>query len=140
MCREHTSYLRTYTLINIMFMSFGPSTVFTICFFINQRENKINRVGRDREFRIGRYLETVRIHSKCTPKSKCLDVSASGATMFSLHTQFFFFFFKRHLYSHLFESSRRRKQTTKSKLEIVWTFSKVVFDFAPSAFLQLVVV
>ena len=30
----------TYTLMNIMLMSFGPSTIFTICFFIKQRVNK----------------------------------------------------------------------------------------------------
>ena len=30
----------TYTLVNIMLMSFGPSTTFAICFFIKQRVNK----------------------------------------------------------------------------------------------------
>ena len=46
MCQEHTSYIH---LMNIMLMSFGPSTILTICFTKSEYKSKKKRRGKKKK-------------------------------------------------------------------------------------------
>ena len=100
----------------------------------------INRVGRDLEFRIirgfwDRSTNPLEVH---TEEQIFRRFRFRWHDVFTSHKKKNLIFFKWHLFSYVFESSRRHNETTKSMLEKVWKFTQLVCDFAPSAFLQVV--